>query len=289
MKDHPADAPDVAIGRAGPGHRSNRPATGFWLALSFIVLLVILAMAAPFVAPHDPIKQDLNNLLGAPSWSHLLGTDYLGRDMLSRLIWGIRPTFIGTIIALATSSALGIPWGLIAGYLGGALDLVLMRVADALLAFPGIILALALTSVFGASLEASMFSVGIVFSPIQARILRAGVLNLRDREFVSVTRLYGYSEWYRMWHHVLPNALTPTLVQITVFAGLSVLIQTGLNFLGLGIPTPFPSWGASLAETFRYIAIYPEATMAPGLAVVFTVLAIYRIGDELRDRLALEG
>jgi len=236
------------------------------------------------LSPYDPIAQNLGNSLAGSSWAHPLGTDNLGRDVLSRLMWGARPALIGVGIAVLTASALGIPWGLVAGYAGGFVDLCLMRIADALLVFPGIVLALVLTTALGPSLKSTMVALGIVYSPVLARVVRSGVLRVAQREFVTITHLFGLSPWYRMRAHVLPNALAPTIVQITLLSGLSLLAQTGLSFLGLGIQPPFPSWGSSLAQSFEFIVVYPTATLAPGIVVVLTVLSIYRIGDEIRDR-----
>jgi peptide/nickel transport system permease protein len=258
---------------------------GFGLAVLYMTLLILIGVFASVVAPYDPIKQDYISVLAPFSSAHWLGTDDIGRDVLSRLIWGARPTLIGVVIAIATASLIGIPWGLVAGYTGGWLDLALMRFADSVLVFPGIILALALTSALGPSLVSTMFSLGVVFSPILARVVRAGVLTVSFKDYVIVTRMYGLSSSYRIWCHVLPNILAPTVVQLTLLSGLSVLAQTGLNFLGLGVPNPNPSWGNSVAETYRYIVVDPMAPVIPGLAVVFTVLAIYRIGDEVRDQL----
>ncbi len=277
-----ASAPLPIAPRAESGRRF-----GFLLAAGFLLLLVILALFASLVAPYDPIAQNLKMAFAAPSFAHPLGTDNIGRDVLSRVIWGARPALLGVVITLITTSLVGIPWGLAAGYLGGITDLLLMRLADALLVFPGIILALVLTTVLGPSLQSSMIALGIVYSPVLARVVRSGVLSVRDREYITVTRLYGYSALYRMWHHVLPNALAPCVVQLTLIAGMSLLAQTGLGFLGVGLKPPFPSWGGSLSESFRYIVINPSASFAPGLTVALTVLALYRIGDELRDRLSL--
>ena len=276
----PADAPSPARAR-------RKWKVSLVLAVAYMVALVLIAIFAPLVAPYDPLHQDLDNALADPTWAHPLGEDYVGRDVLSRLIFGIRPTLIGTVIAVGTGCLIGIPWGLVAGYAGGAADLVLMRVADALLVFPGIILALTITSALGPSLVSTMVSVGIVFSPNLARIVRSGVILVRGRDYVLITRLFGQSAWYRMIHHVLPNAMAPTVVQVTLLSGIAILAQTGLNFLGLGVPNPEPSWGGSVAETFRYIVVQPQATIAPGLACAITVLAIYRIGDEIRDRVDL--
>jgi peptide/nickel transport system permease protein len=260
---------------------------GLALAVGFIAFLVLIAVLAPVVAPYDPIKQDLNDAVAGSSAQHPLGTDEFGRDVLSRLIWGTRPALLGVLVAIATACAIGLPWGLVSGYAGGTVDLVLMRVADALLVLPGLVIALAITTALGSNLTNAMLAVGIVFSPILARVLRSGVLTVRDREYVVVTRLYGLPPRHRMLHHVLPNALAPAMIQITLLTGVSLLAQAALGFLGIGVPPPAPSWGNSLSGAYKFIIVDPAATFAPGLVIVLTVLSIYRIGDFLRDRLEI--
>ena len=260
----------------------------FGIAVLYLVALVFVAIFAPVLAPHDPISQNLGNPIAPFSAEHPLGTDDLGRDVLSRLLWGARPTIVGSIIAVTTACLLGLPWGLISGYAGGWVDIVLMRIADAVLVFPGIVLALALVSALGPSLVSTMVAVGFVFSPYLARVVRAGVLTVQYRDYVAVTRMYGLPAHHRVLRHVLPNVMPATVVQLTLMSGFTILAQTGLNFLGLGVPNPNPSWGSSVAETFRYIVIDPFAPLVPGLCVVCTVLAIYRVGDELRDLLDVD-
>ncbi len=259
---------------------------GLWLAIIFLTLIVVIALFVPFLAPYSPIKQDLAHSFAGPTWAHPFGTDNLGRDVLSRIMWGARPALLGLGIALTCTAVVGVPWGLASGYLGGIADLVLMRIADAMLVFPGIILALVLAAVLGPTLPSSMVALGLVYSPVLARVVRSGVLSVRNRDFIVLTTLYGLSSRHRMWRHVLPNALAPAVVQLTLIAGTSLLAQTGLSFLGIGLQPPLPSWGSSLAESFRYILVNSTATIAPGLTVVLTVLSLYRIGDALRDVLA---
>ncbi len=265
------------------------PSIGLWLAIAFLLLVAGIALFAPWVAPYDPIRQDLARSFAAPGWAHPFGTDNLGRDVLSRIMWGARPALLGLLIALACTAAVGIPWGLAAGYLGGFADLALMRAADAMLVFPGIILALVLAAVLGPSLASSMVALGLVYAPVLARVVRSGVLGVRHRDYITLTALYGLGHGHRMWRHVLPNALAPAVVQLTLIAGTSLIAQTGLSFLGIGLQPPLPSWGSSLAESFRFILVNASATIAPGLTVVLTVLAIYRIGDGLRDLSATSG
>ncbi|HKF76134.1 MAG TPA: ABC transporter permease [Candidatus Dormibacteraeota bacterium] len=269
----------------GPGRRAWGP--GLVLAAGFVVFVALVGVLAPVLAPHDPIKQDLGNAIAGPSAQHLLGTDDFGRDVLSRLIWGARPALLGVLVAITTASVIGLPWGLVAGYAGGAVDLVLMRLADALLVLPGLVIAIAITTALGASLTNAMLAVGIVFSPVVARVLRSGVLTVRDREYVVVTRMYGLRPRHRMLQHVLPNAVGPAVIQLTLLTGISLLAQAALGFLGIGVQPPAPSWGDSLASGYKFIIVDPAATAAPAVVIVLTVLAIYRLGDALRDRLEI--
>ena len=262
---------------------------GLWLAAGYLLFLVVVSLFGSYIAPYDPIAQNIPNRHAPFSLTHWLGTDEIGRDVASRLMLGAQPALMGVVICIITACVAGIPWGLAAGYLGGRTDQVLMRIVDALLVFPGIILCLVLTTVLGVSLVNCMLALGLVYAPSLARVVRSGVLVVRDREFVIVTRLYGASSAYRMWRHVMPNAAGPALVKVTFLCGSSMLAQTGLSFLGIGIQPPNPSWGQSLAESFRYILVNPGAGIAPGVVVVLTVLAFYRIGDTLRDRLAIEA
>jgi len=285
----PASAWQVAAGREAAPARSGRGTrrVGPILAIGFVVLLTLIALLAPILAPYDPIKQDLANQVGGPSAQHLLGTDEFGRDVLSRLIWGTQPALLGVVVAVVTACVIGLPWGLISGYAGGTTDLVLMRVADALLVLPGLVIALAITTALGSNLTNAMLAVGIVFSPVVARVLRSGVLTVRDREYVVVTRMYGLPARHRMLHHVLPNAVAPALIQITLLTGISFLAQAALGFLGIGVNPPAPSWGNSLSSAYKFIIVDPAAVLAPGITIVLTVLAVYRIGDILRDRLEI--
>ena len=285
----PAQSTETAPPTAQPGwRRLLKGSPGLWLAIAYLLFLVIIALFGSVLAPYDPISQNIPNRHAPFSLAHWLGTDEIGRDVASRLMWGARPALLGVVICIVTACVVGIPWGLAAGYLGGRIDQLLMRIVDALLVFPGIILCLVLTTVLGVSLVNCMLALGLVYAPSLARVVRSGVLVVRDREFVIITRLYGASAVYRMCRHVLPNAAGPALVKVTFLCGSAMLAQTGLSFLGIGIQPPNPSWGQSLAESFRYILVNPGAGIAPGVVVVLTVLSFYRVGDALRDRLAIE-
>lgn len=257
---------------------------GLWLSVAVVVLILLVSLLAPLVAPFSPTAQDLVHRLAGPSGSHLLGTDAYGRDVLSRLMYGGRSSYEGVGIAVGEGLVLGIPWGLAAGYWPRFAGSVLMRIADAFLAFPALVLAVAITGVLGPNLLTSMSSVGIVFAPIFARLMRNGVLELRRREFVLSARLSGCPARVVLARHILPRAIGPVVVQAAVFAGLAFIIEAALSFLGLGIQPPAPSWGGDLADAYQYILRAPRQVIAPGVLIAIVVLCVYRIGDAVRDR-----
>ncbi|WP_214401279.1 ABC transporter permease [Pseudonocardia lacus] len=267
------------------GRTGRRRSVGLALAIGFLALLVVVAVAATWIAPFVPSAQDLEDRLSGPTIEHLLGTDYLGRDVLSRLLHGARPALIGAVVAVVVSCALGVPWGLLAGYYGGWLDSALMRLADTVLVFPSLVFAIAITGSIGAGIVTSMAAFGLAISPSIARLVRAGVIGELHKDYVQITRMYGCSSGSRLVRHILPNSLEPLAVQVTIYAGIAVLAQAGLDFLGLGVQIPEPSWGADLSQAFTYILVDPAATLAPGVTIMLTVLAVYRVGDAIRDRL----
>ena len=270
--------------------RRGRPRRPIGLVVSVVVLggLLLAALLAPFIAPANPLSQDLSQTMAAPSLHHLLGTDYYGRDVLSRLLWGGRSAFLGVLLSLAVGLGLGVPWGLAAGYWPRGAGSLLMRVADAVLAFPALVLAVVVTGILGPGLVTSMTSVGIVFAPVFARLMRVGVLEVREREFVLSARLSGCKARVVLVRHLLPAALGPVVVQATIFAGLAFIVEGGLSFLGLGVQPPAPSWGGDLALAYQYILNSPGTVVAPGAVIAVVVLCTYRIGDWLRSRLTLQ-
>jgi peptide/nickel transport system permease protein len=269
--------------RAGRSGRTR--SVGLILALVFLGLLIVVAVTSPWIAAFPPSTQDLDDRLSGPTLEHLLGTDYLGRDVLSRLLYGARPALVGAVVAVFVSCLLGVPWGLLAGYYGGWIDSALMRLADTVLVFPSLVFAIAITGSVGAGIVTSMAAFGLAISPSIARLVRAGVLSELHKDYVQITRMYGCSARSRLVRHILPNSLEPLAVQVTIYAGIAVLAQAGLDFLGLGVQIPEPSWGADLSQAFTYILVDPVATLAPGATIMLTVLAIYRIGDAIRDRI----
>ena len=249
------------------------------------MLLLLCAVVPGLLAPYSPIAQNIAVRLSGPTAHHLLGTDVDGRDTLSRIIWGARNAFLGVAIALAGAIVLGVPWGLIAGYGGTVVDEVLMRLADGLLSFPGIVLAIAITGILGPSLFNAMISVSVVFAPIIARLLRSAVLPIRNAEFVMISRSLGISSIRVSLRHVLPNALAPVLVQLFGLASLSFIIEAALSFLGLGVQPPTAAWGADLAQAYTNFTAAPLNTVAPGITITLAALCVSAVGDGVRNLL----
>jgi peptide/nickel transport system permease protein len=252
------------------------------IALVIVVLVVLVGLFAPLIAHYDPLAQSLDHRLEGLGGAHWFGTDVDGRDVLSRLIWGSRSALEGLVVMTVVTAVIGIPWGLLAGFLGGSADSLLMRLADVWLAFPGIVLAIAITGVLGPSLFHSMLSVGLVFAPVIARLVRIGVLNVRRGEFVLISRSLGVSRLRCAVTHILPNSLRPALVQIWVNLSIGLIIEAALSFLGLGVQPPAPSWGGILADAYQEFISVPLETVAPGLTIFVTAFALAQVGDGLR-------
>ena len=252
------------------------------LALAVLVGLVIVAATAPWIAPYSPTAQDINNMLAAPSAEHLLGTDDLGRDIFSRLIYGAPATVYASLLAVGVAVAIGLPIGLVAGFFGGWIDDLISRVIDTFLSFPAIVLAIAVTGALGIGLTNGMIAVGIVMFPSLARIVRARSLIVRQELYVDASRCFGAPAHHILWKHVLPNSLQPVIVQVTLLLAAALLAEASLSFLGLGIQPPDPSWGAMLARAYQYMEIAPEQMYAPGLAILVIALAFNALGESLR-------
>jgi peptide/nickel transport system permease protein len=253
--------------------------------LVLIALLVLIAVLAPFIAPADPIKQVLSTRLKPPSAAHWLGTDQLGRDLLSRMIYGARISLLIGIVVVGISGSVGTFVGLVAGYAGGWLDEALMRLTDVFFAFPALILAMAISGALGPSLTNAMIAIAVVSWPVYARLIRAQVLSLREREYVEAARSLGGSARHIIWQHILPNSLAPLLVQATFDLGSAILSAAGLSFIGFGTQPPTAEWGVMISEGRNYIATQPWLSLFPGLAILFTVAAFNLLGDGLRDAL----
>jgi peptide/nickel transport system permease protein len=252
------------------------------LSLSFLLALLLMSLAAPWIAPWSPTAQNIDIPLADANAEHLLGTDDLGRDVLSRLIYGASATLFASFLAVIIATVIGVPVGLLAGFKGGWIDDVISRIIDALLSFPAIVLAIAVTSALGIGLTNGMIAVGIVFSPQIARLVRARALVVRQELYVDAARCMGASNARILWRHVLPNAIQPVIVQVTLLLAGALLAEASLSFLGLGIQPPNPSWGAMLARAYQNMEIAPAQMYPPGLAILFTALAFNTLGESLR-------
>jgi len=258
----------------------NRLAAG---GLALFVLIVLAAAFAPWVAPFSPIKTDFTAYLQAPSARHLMGTDELGRDILSRLVFGARASLEAGVISVGLAIAAGLPLGLAAGYYGGRLGDVLMRLTDAMLAFPPLILALAVAAVLGPGLGKAMIAIAVVLAPVFMRLTRAEVLQQREREYVEAVRAIGAWDSRIIWRHLLPNSLAPIVVQGSLAIAGAIITEATLSFLGLGTQPPTPSWGSMLNAAQQYLSQAPWLSFWPGIAIAVTVFALNVAGDGLRE------
>ncbi len=250
-----------------------------------VLLVLLMAVFAPIVSPYDPLKQDLTNLLARPGGAHLLGTDNVGRDILARVVWGTRVSLIAGVVSVLIAVVVGSLLGLLAGFAGGRTDGIVMRLMDAVLAFPALVLALALGAVIGAGLVGVLIALGVVYTPTFARLMRGQVLTIRAREYVEAARVLGAPSWQIVRRHVLPNAATPIVVQASLSVAFAILAEASLSFLGLGIQPPEPSWGSMINAGRGYLQQAPWIVFGPGAALFITVLGLNFVGDAIRDAL----
>ena len=250
-----------------------------------LLAAVIIALGAPLVAPYDPLKQNLGNALSRPTRAHWLGTDNVGRDVLSRVVWGTRVSLLAGFVSVALALLAGGVIGLAAGYAGGQLDGLLMRLMDAVLSFPALVLALALGAVLGAGLTGVLIALAVVYTPTFARLMRGQVLSITAREYVDAARALGASGWRVAWHHVLPNATAPMVVQASLSVAFAILAEASLSFLGLGIQPPAASWGSMINAGRGYLQQAPWIVFGPGAALFVTVIGLNFVGDAIRDAL----
>jgi peptide/nickel transport system permease protein len=253
--------------------------------LGILAMVVFCAVLADWIAPHDPAAQDYEALAQPPSLTHPLGTDDLGRDVLSRIIFGSRVSLQVGVIAVGIALSLGIPLGLISGFAGGRVDNVLMRVVDAVKAFPGLILALAITAAIGPAIGNVMIAVGVVSTPTIARLARGQTLSVREYEFVTAACAVGASPARIMRQHIWPNVTAPIIVQATLMIAGAITTEASLSFLGVGVQPPTPSWGEMLRTGSKFLETAPWLAVAPGAAIFLTVLAFNFVGDGLRRAL----
>ena len=265
---------------------SNRLAVFGTAVMSIFILMAIFA---PLIAPYDPLEQDLIDKFAPPSRAHLMGQDELGRDILSRVIYGARISLTAGLAAVAIATGAGTIIGVVSGYVGRWPDSVLMRLMDVLLAFPSILLAIVIVSVLGPSLPNAMLAIGIVFIPQIARVVRSAVISVRERDYIEAERALGAGDAQIVFSGVLPNSMAPLIVQATLTLATAILDVAALSFLGLGARAPTPEWGAMLTDAFRSgYGVFVEgqhAIIFPGVAIALCVLSVNFIGDGLRDAL----
>jgi peptide/nickel transport system permease protein len=262
---------------------SGRKVAVFGAAI--ILVLIVVAIFAPLIAPYDPYQQNLRQALQKPSKDHLLGTDPFGRDTLSRIIYGTRPSLAVGLVSVGIGALLGMSIGLLGGYFGGIVDTLTMRAIDALMFIPPLMLALAIGAALGGGLGNVMISLGIALTPTYARLMRCEVLTVKQAEYVTAGRAIGCRDIRIMLVHVLPNTLPPLIVLITLNLGTAILTEAALSFLGLGIAPPGAAWGAMVNDGYRYLLSNPILSFAPGLCIMLVVLAFNLAGDGVRDAL----
>jgi peptide/nickel transport system permease protein len=258
----------------------NRAGT---VGMLICAVFALLAFGAPLIAPHDPLATDWGALRQPPSDTYWFGTDDIGRDVLSRVIWGSRASLLAGVVSVLIAMAAGVPAGLISGYAGGILDVLLMRVTDGLLAVPALILAIALAAFLGPSLGNAMIAIGVAAAPVFMRLTRGEVLALRHEQYVEAAHTMGFSDLRITVRHILPNVLPVLLVQATLSIATAIIAEAGLSFLGLGQQPPAPSWGASLNAARNFIVDAPWMSVWPGAFICLAVFGFNLLGDGLRD------
>jgi ABC-type dipeptide/oligopeptide/nickel transport system permease subunit len=258
-----------------------------WFGVSVILVMVLLAVLAPLVSHHDPLRIDLVNQLQGPSLAHWLGTDIEGRDVWARLVYGARVSLSAGIVSQCIALSIGLTMGLIAGYYGGWTDEVVMRLADVTLAFPTLLLLIAMAAALQPSLGVVFLTIGVVGWASMARLVRGQVLIVRQLEFVQASRALGARDWRVMVFHVLPSVIAPVLIAVTLGVAAAIMAESSLSFLGLGVQPPTPSWGAMIADgrDLNQLRYAPWTSLAPGLAIGAAVLGFNLLGDALRDAL----
>jgi peptide/nickel transport system permease protein len=261
----------------------RRPAA--MIGAAILISFVALALAAPLVSPYDPIATSWAAVRKPPSTAHPFGTDELGRDVLARIIWGSRASLAAASVAVGMAACVGVPLGLVSGYVGGALDAIVMRLIDAMLAIPFLILAIALAAFLGPSLTNAMIAIGIAQIPIFARLTRGQVLAIREEDYIEAADAVGNPHRRIVWRHIFPNTVPPILVQASLAAAGAIIAEASLSFLGLGQQPPNPSWGSMLNTARSFMAQAPWMAFWPGVAIFTLVLSLNLFGDGLRDAL----
>jgi peptide/nickel transport system permease protein len=273
---------------ATPGQRALRRLArrkGAMVGLGFVLFFVLLALLAPWIAPYDPLATSWGAIRKAPSLQYLFGTDEIGRDVLSRVIWGARASLLAGVVSVCISLTLGVPVGMLAGYLGGWTDTLISRFTDAMLACPFLILAIALAAFLGPSLTNAMIAIGISATPIFVRLTRAQVMAVKVEDYIEAARAVGNPRLRIALRHIFPNILAPVIVQATLAIAAAIIAEASLSFLGLGQQPPAPSWGSMLNTAKNYVDNAPWMAVWPGLSIFLLVLSFNLLGDGLRDAL----
>jgi peptide/nickel transport system permease protein len=284
-----SQVPDArAVPEAGPWRRAwrrLRRRRAAMLGLVVVLAFVVLAVCAPWVSPYDPVATSWSAVRKAPSAAHWFGTDEIGRDVLSRVVWGTRASLLAGVVSVSISLLLGVPIGLAAGFIGGALDALISRITDAFLACPFLILAIALAAFLGPSLTNAMIAIGVSATPIFVRLTRAQVLNVKVEDYIEAARAVGNPPLRVALRHIMPNIAAPLIVQATLAIAAAVIAEASLSFLGLGQQPPAPSWGSMLNTAKNYVDNAAWMAIWPGLSIFLLVLSFNLLGDGLRDAL----
>ena len=267
------------------GWRRLRRRKGAMAALFVVIFLVALAILAPWIAPYDPTQTSFGQVRKPPTWAHWFGTDEVGRDVLSRVLFGARASLSAGLVSVGIAVGAGVPLGLLAGYAGGWIDTVLSRMVDAMLAIPFLILAITLAAFLGPSLSNAMIAIGVTSTPVFIRLTRGQTLGAKVEDYVEAARAVGNPHWRIALRHVLPNIVPPLLVQASLAIAGAIIAEAALSFLGLGQQPPAPSWGSMLNSAQRFLAQAPWMAVWPGFAIFFAVLSFNLLGDGLRDAL----
>ncbi len=252
-------------------------------AVIIIVLTIICAVFAPLIAPYGPNDMDFVNMKAAPSWEHIFGTDALGRDVLSRIIFGARASLIVAVVSVVIAATLGVILGLLAGYYRGIVSTVIMRFIDALMSVPMTILALTIAALMGGGLLSIVIAIGVSLTSLYARAMRGQVLAIKEMDYILAERAHGASNARIMFSHILPNCIPVLIVTITMQLGAAILMEAGLSYLGVGIIPPTPSWGTMIQEGIASLSAHPNLSLIPGVAIILIVFAFNMAGDGLRD------
>jgi peptide/nickel transport system permease protein len=265
--------------------RIRKYSVGILISTGILALFLFMALFAGFIAPHNPEEANLQDRLQGPSMEYPLGTDHLGRCIMSRIIFGARISLSVGLLVVSTSLVFGMAVGTISGYYGGMLDEIIMRIVDTFLAFPGLLLALGISGLFGAGFTNMVIALIIVEWTSYARLARSSVIEIKEHDYVTASRGLGAKDSHIIIHHIIPNIISPLIVMATIGMGYAILASAGLSFLGFGVQSPTPEWGSMLTDGRIYIRSAPYIMIFPGLAIMAAVLAFNYLGDDLRDML----